>query len=494
MTIRPAATGCRRRIRPADLAFLFAETHGEPLHVGALLVFDAPPATAGWTLADLVALYRSASPVAPFNRIPEFPPFGSPRWLERDAVDMHYHVRHLRVPAPGGERQLCELVQELHSEPLDRRQSLFRAFVVEGLADGGFALYAKVHHALVDGISGITRVVRSLSSDVRDPIGPPFFASVPAGRVARPKSIASCPARWTETLMEQARASGDVSSGAVRKMIAALAGAPEPNTPFVAPVTPINGPLSNGRAMAIMSLPIGVLRSIAHSQGGTINDVVLAIVDAAMVRYLAVRGAPVSRPLVAMVPVSLRARGDADATTKASAIVSALGDPDSSPRARMRQIVERMEAAKAEVRAMSKTAATNNAIAMYFLAVGLGSLGVRRPGVNLVVSNVPGPDGDLCLGGARLRGLFPVSALGARIGLNVTLVSRGEQMHMGLVSDRSQLADPERIATLCIEALEELNAAQMKRASSTAPKRKLASSRSRCDGSSLKHKESEARQ
>jgi len=461
-----------RPIRPFDLAFLVAETHAEPLHVGALLVFDAPPSGAGWTPAGLVAAYRASALVAPFNRLAEFPLLGAPRWRQCERPDMRYHVQHLRLPAPGGERELCELVQEMHSSPLDRGQPLFRLYVIEGLADGGFALFAKTHHALVDGISGLMRIVASLSADARALPQPPFFAAMPSAGRRAPRATDRALARAAEALREQARAAGELSASALRKLGAALAGTPEANTLFVAPVTPINRPVHNGRALALLSLPLGALREIGHAAGGTINDVALAIVDAAVNRYLEDRHAGVQRPLVAMAPVSLRAKGDTQATTKATAMVAALGDPGATLPARLKQIVARVQAAKAEVRAMSDAAAMDNAIAMYALVVGLGSLGVEHPGVNLIVSNIPGPEGDLFLGGARLRGIYPANALSIRVGLNVTLVSQGGQMHMGFVSDRSQLQDPERVAALSDEAFGQLARAAARRSKGTSAPRK----------------------
>ncbi len=456
--------GSSRPIRTFDLGFLIGETYAEPLHVGALLVLDPPRAGAGWAPADLVAAYRASSAVAPFNRVPEFPRLGQPRWASRDELDMQYHIRHLRVPAPAGERALCELVQELHSSPLDRGQPLFRAYVIEGLAGGGLALYVKIHHALVDGASGLMRVVASLSREPAAPIGPPFFASMQPGSHRASRGMVESLLRTADAMVEQVRAAGDLSVGALRKAAAAFAGSPEANTPFVAPVTPINQPVRNGRAIALLSLPLDALRALSQAAGGTLNDAVLAIIDAAVDRYLAERHAVMRRPLVAMVPVSLRERGDTQATTKVSAIVSPLGDPDTSPRERLDRIVERLAAAKAEIRGMSKTAALNHAIALYAVAEGLGSLGLDRPVVNFIVSNVPGPESELYLGGARLRGIFPASTVASRLGLNVTVVSQGGQMHVGLVSDRNQLPDPERVAALCQEVFEELRGKQPKRA------------------------------
>jgi WS/DGAT/MGAT family acyltransferase len=443
-------------IRPLDLAFLVGESHAEPLHVGGLLVFDAPPADARWTPRDLVAAYRAARAVAPFDRVPEFPLLGQPRWRTRAELDMAYHVQHLRVPAPGNRRALCELVQELHGSPLDRGHPLFRIWVIEGIAGGGFALYAKLHHALVDGASGLMRAVASLATRPGAPLGAPFFAVMPTSRRKAERSVADNVLRTIDAVVKQARAAGDVSASALRKLAAAIEGRPEPNTPFVAPATPINRAVRNGRAIDFLSLPLDALRSVANAAGGTVNDVLLAIVDTAVDRYLAERHAAVQRPLVAMVPVSLRAKGDVQATTKAAAVVAALGEPGTTPRKRLARIIGQLDAAKAEMRAMSKTAAVDYAIAVYAVAQGLGGLGIDRPSVNFVVSNVPGPEGDLYLGGARLAGIYPVSALGSRVGLNATVFSQGGCLHLGLVADRSQLPDPERVAALCREALREL--------------------------------------
>lgn len=444
-----------RPMRPFDLAFLFAETHAQPQHVGALLIFDAPPATAGFAPADLVAAYRAAAAAEPFGRLAKLPRVGAPHWAECAALDMAYHVQHLGVPAPGGVAQLVELVQELHSATLDRGQPLFRVWVIEGLADGGFALYAKMHHALVDGISALMRIVASLSADPEAAAGAPFFAAMPQAKAAKAARAFDLK-RTAQAIAEQARSVGDLSIATIGKLVAAVAGTHATNTPFAAPATPINQPIRNGRALALASLPLAALRDIGQAAGGTINDAVLAVVDCAVSRYLDERGAASARPLVAMVPVSLRAKGDTKAATQASAILTQLGDPAGAPHDRLAQIIERADRAKAAVRAMSEQGAKNHALALYLLAEGLGSLGIERPCANVVVSNVPGPQGDLYLGGARLRGLFPVSIVSTRMGLNVTLVSQGGRMHVGLLADRNQLPDPERIAALAQEALDQL--------------------------------------
>ncbi len=443
------------RMRPFDLLFFQAETHAEPQHVGALLVFGAPPAAAGWQPADLVAAYRAAALASPFDRLPQLPRLGMPHWTRCSAPDMQYHVQHLRVPAPGGTAQLVEIVQELHGNMLDRAMPLFRVWIIEGLADGGFAIYAKIHHALVDGMSALMRIGGSLSNDPKADIGAPFYGVRTEGKRTRARRDFDL-GHTVHAVVEQTRSMGDLSMATVSKLVSLALGAKAANTPFQAPLTPINQPVANGRALGLASLPLAAVQQVANALGGTINDAVLVIVDVALSRYLQQRGAAVDRPLVAMVPVSLRVKGDTQATTKASVILAELGDPGSTTAARLEQVIQRTARAKAEVRSLTEQGAKNHALALYLVAAGLGGLGMKNPSANVTVSNVPGPREALYLGGAPLKALFPVSIVTTRIGLNVTLVSLDDQLHLGFLSDRNQLPDPETLVDLAQEALAEL--------------------------------------
>jgi WS/DGAT/MGAT family acyltransferase len=375
-------------------------------------------------------------------------------------------VQHVALPAPGTDRQLDELVQLWHGELLDRHRPLFQLIVVEGLAGGRFAIFAKLHHSIADGVSAITRLLGSLSRDPAARLQPPLFA-VDLDRPHRAQTaggIGKSLARSAGELKRQAVAAGELSIELLEKLLSRGAGVPSRGSaPFEAPTTPINAPVRQGRAFAHLSLPLEPLRAAAKSMGGTLNDAVLAIVDDAVTRYLGERGYEGRRPLHALVPVSLRAAGTAEEGSSVSSVVCALGDPVADVGTRLAQTIERMDAAKARIRRFSKTAAADYFVALFFLAQGLGAAGIRQPVANFVVSNVPGTANETFLGGARLLGVYPMNVLAVGLGLSVTLVSRAGQLDIGLVANRSALPDPQRIASLCREAFETLTRKRSKR-------------------------------
>ena len=440
-------------ISPLDLSFLLSETRNAPQHVSGVMVFHNPGAPAAdWTLASLVQRYRAAKPVAPFNVIPEFPLLGRPRWKQVRDFDMRYHVQHVALPSPGSDAQLDELVQQWHSELLDRQRPLFHLTFVEGLEGNRFAIFARIHHSIVDGALAIRRLLGSLSDDPSaPPLAPLFAAEVSSGpRRTAPVGIASYLSSSASLLKRKAIAAGELSGEFWSKVSSRAAGQrSQGSSPFEAPMTPINVPVQYGRAFAHLSLPSAPLIAAAKSLDGTLNDAVLAMIDDAVARYLEQHGHALSQPLHALVPVSLRDANSSESGTKVSGVVCPLGDPGADVWTRLQQTIERMNAAKAKIRGFSKTAAMDYFVGLYFVAQGLGVAGIRRPIANYTVSNVPGSRVQMYLGGAPLLGVYPMNVLAVGLGLSVTLVSRADQLDFGFTSNRTALPDPGEIATLC---------------------------------------------
>ena len=446
-----------RTIAPLDLSFLLNESRDCPQHVAGVLVFENPAADAGWTVADLVRRYRAATPVAPFDRIPDFRRLGLPQWEQVREFDMRYHVQHVALPAPGSDAQLDELVAQWHSELIDRHRPLFQMVVVEGLEGNRFAIFAKIHHAIVDGASAIARLLGSLDVDPAAPMRAPLFAVDPgAGRRRRaPAGLTRRLSASLDLVRKQARAAGELTEEFWSKVRSRFAGVPsEGNAPFEAAATLMNAPIGYGRSFAHLSLPFAPLRSAAKAVDGTINDAVLAVVDSAVASYLDERGQPMRQPLHAMVPVSLRDADAKDAGNQVSAVICALGDPGGDVHRRLAQIVERMSAAKAGIHRLSKTAAADFFFGMYFIAQGLNAAGIRRPLANFIVSNVPGSPVDAYLGSSRLLGVYPLNILAVGLGLSVTLVSRAGRLDLGFTATRDAMPDVERVAVMCREAAE----------------------------------------
>jgi WS/DGAT/MGAT family acyltransferase len=449
--------GMLRPIQPLDLAFLWIDRPETPSNVGALLLLDPPAGADAARLArQVVRAYRSARPTSPFDGIPDLPLLGLPQWRTVERVDLRRHVSLEQLDPPGDHAQLHRLVARLHESQLDRTRPLFALHVIHGLSDGRFAVYFKSHHACWDGRYALERVFGSLTREP-GPIAPPFFAVRDPGAVSG--TSAAGLAGSVRALLAQA--------AGFRELFATLAGRTRTavasrrrsgNRPFAGPHTRFNDAVHPGRSFAGFELPLAELREVAHAAGGTVNDAVLAIVDAGVTRYLAGLGERPRRPLVAMCPVSLREPGDHEATTKAATLFVPLGGPRAGPAARLRRIVAATRAAKGEFHGFSHEAMQDYAalaFGLWFASSALGLGAVTRPVVNLTVSNVGAIDGPRYLGRSRLVAAYPVSMIAEPVGLNVTTVSLDGRMEFGVIA-ASGLADAARIAADCEAAFAEL--------------------------------------
>jgi diacylglycerol O-acyltransferase len=479
-----------RKIPLVDLMFFLLETKVSPTHVAALMLFQLPSDAGKRHVAELAALYRKGTPVAPFNWIPEFPKLGMPRWVEAGPLDTRYHVRHMALPAGATWSDFHELVGELHSQVLDRSRPGFRAYFIEGLPNRQFALFFMVHHAMVDGASAIARIAASLdeSADARTvrPIYSIGFEGVaPGSGNARGQAILAL----KSMAAKQAVALTGLDPSLLKKGIGrGVRGAG--SAPFTAPRTPMNAPLRAERAIATLSLSLAEMKAVGKAFGGTINDVAVTIVDAALHRYLDDLGADRVEQLVALCPLSLREAGDTEATTKASTMFVPLAKRAMPIAKRMEAIMRSTASAKAELLGMNKDAAILYSLAAFGLsdlAVRTGADVVTRPVANLILSNVPGPRTELFLNGARLQAIYPISGLGAGIGLNVTLISYAGSMNLGFTGNGPSLPGLDRLARHTEEAFAALRRAAGRRrvdttaevapAAAPAPRRKTLAAR-----------------
>ena len=451
-----------------DLFSLLIETAEAPSHVAPLMVFELPAGAPAGTVADIVAAWRRAAPIPPFNYLPEFPRLGLPRWEVASEIDMRYHVRHFTLPAPGSMDQLRELIEVLHTDRLDRRRPLFQVWVIDGLERGRFAVYQKIHHAIIDGVSAIMRVIGSLSEAPSGKLLSPIHA-LQMGETKAPASVvlADRLALLGGAVMRQAIANKELVRKLLQQSAATFtAGGARDSGLFSAPATRMNTPFGIGRSLALFSRPLGAMRAVGKAFGGTLNDVAMAIIDDAVVHYLDERGELPVKRMVAGCPVSTREKGDTRAGTDATMIFVALGAPDATPAERLEQIIANTREAKAELRTLSKEAAKDYALLAIGLSEGIGAVGLRArsaPLANLGISNVPGPRMPLYLGRAKLQSVFPVSMLASGIGLNVTLTSTAEEMHFGAVAGAAVMPDLQQLEALCVKALAALHTAARSR-------------------------------
>lgn len=450
-------------IPPLDLSWLLIESPAGTTHVGAMLLFKKPAGRAP-IVREIVDAYRSCTPMPPFNYVPELLGRGAPHFREVTDWDPYYHVGHLALPAGSSYDDLLRLVADLHEPQLDRDRPLFRCWVIDGVPDRMFAIYTKTHHSIIDGESGLELLYAGLSkSDRRTVPAPAFALGAPAPAPHPATSRAARIADSVRGALTQVGALNQVSVGALRKVLAGVLGAHlEGSLPFAAQHGPTNAPLHIGRSFATLSLPLGEMREVGRRFGATLNDVAVTVVDAGLHAYLRETGRAVAHPFIAMCPVSMRADGDMAIGTRVSAIFPRLGEPGAGVTERIRQVADSVAACKQELGRMSSEAAMTYATGLVALA-GLGSSThldrVARPACNLVISNVAGAKETRYLNGARLVGIYPVSALAASIGLNATLASYHDSMDFGFVGNSAALDGLPRLARCTGQAYEELREA-----------------------------------
>ncbi|MEB3982820.1 wax ester/triacylglycerol synthase family O-acyltransferase [Mycobacterium sp. 663a-19] len=452
-----------KTIPPLDLSWLLIETPAGTTHVGAMLLFKKPAGHAG-LVREIVDAYRACTPAPPFNYVPELLGRGAPHFREVTDWDPYYHVGHLALPPRASYDDLLRLVADLHEPQLDRDRPLFRCWVIDGVPGGMFAIYTKTHHCVIDGESGLKLLYAGLSATDRRTIPAPAFAlGAPEPAPHPPAPLTARIADSIRGAITQVEALNQVSLGALRKVLAGLLGSHlEGSLPFAAQHAPTNAPLKIGRSFATLSLPLDEMHEVGRRFGATLNDVAVTVVDAGLHAYLRETGRAFAHPFIAMCPVSLRADGDTAIGTRVSAMFARLGEPDASVSQRIRQVTDSVATCKKELGRLSNEAALTYAAGLVALA-GLGSSThldrVARPACNLVVSNVAGAKETRYLNGARLVGIYPVSALAASIGLNATLASYHDSMDFGFVGNSAVFDDMTILARCAREAYEELKEA-----------------------------------
>lgn len=448
-----------KQIPLMDLMMLLAEAQSNPMHVCGLMLFEKPKGRRG-LVKEIVDAYRAARPTPPFDGVPELSGTRTPRWREAEHYDPRYHVQHIAMPAGARYEDLLHLAGDLHETMLDRGRPLFRVWVIDQVPGGRFALFVKMHHAIVDGVSAARRVNASLRTTRHKGVPKPIFAvDVPVRKPRPPRALVKRLVGMSTNATSQYMALlGSLRKGLWNRIGLATQG----SVPFAAHRGPTNDPVLNARTVATLSLPLEAMRRVGKHYGATLNDVTMTVIDAGVHRYLAEQGQPFEHRLVAMCPVSLRDTDDASGGTKVSAVFVRMGKPEAGVADRLVQVAESMDAAKADVRGMSRETALGYAAGMMAIA-GLGSVThadrVTRPSANLVISNIPGWDGQRYLNGAPLTGVYPVSAIAAGVGLNATVISCNGSMDFGFVGNGASLHNLPALADHVDQAWRELEQA-----------------------------------
>lgn len=457
----------RQRLRTLsglDAGFLYLEESGTPMHVGSLMLLEAPKKRGYDFHKALTAHVASRLPQANVlrRRLHEAPlDLGHPLWVETREIDHAPHIVRRALPKPGTQAQLMKLVGKLHAEFLPRDRPLWQFVVIDGLKSGELALYSKIHHALLDGQGGIAlaRALLDLAPAFpqtrRGAGASPQKAPAPEART-RERDVAATAVRATirqfanllRALPETLRVAG-AEIGDPRTLIGRIR-----DSVHIAPRTPFNAQVGEGRSFAVASLPLASIKGIAKNTGASLNDVVLTLCAGALRGYLIAEGELPKQSLIAAMPVSLRAAGDAEANNQVSMVQCPLGTDIADPGERLRAIAAATAKIKGTVAHLRHLIPTDfPGLAAPIWASGLSRLWARGrvaeklpPLANLVISNVPGPPVDLYLAGARLTHYFPVSIVVHGLALNITLQSYAGNLEFGIIASTDVVSRPEAIA------------------------------------------------
>ena len=430
-----------------DAAFVYLEAAGTPMHVGGLMLLDRPKVgRAGFTVHLRAHLAQRLPKAKALRRILQPAAFAMdhPHWADATDFDLDQHLFTHHLPKPGSEAQLLAVVARLHAKPLDRSRPLWALHVIDGLSDGSVAVFALLHHALLDGQGAVAlaRVLLDIAPGVPIPAHRSHAAQAPASSSAVSK--ASAFARVSSAVLGLPQTLRDAWSAAPQ-MIESLRGGV-----MLAPRTPFNVQVGPARRVAIGSVPFADVRRIAKHFAASTNDVVMALCGAALREYLLRHKALPRASLVAAMPISLRANGDGEANNQVSMAQCALRTEIADPVERLQAIAQSTQRIKQQVGLLRNFIPTDfPGLAAPLWASGLsrvwasGHLAEKLPALaNLVISNVPGSPVPLYLAGARMRASFPVSIVTHGLALNITVQSYAGQLDIGIVSDRDAVRNP----------------------------------------------------
>ncbi len=446
------------RLTSIDASFLAQEREGSHMHIGGVLLFEGDPPE--WE--ELTRHIESRLHLVPRYRhklsVPRFE-MGRPLWVEDPSFNIGYHLRHAALPAPGSVEQLRLLVSRIFSQRLDRSKPLWELWLVEGYEDG-FAIVSKVHHAVVDGVSGadLTTVLFDLSKDGTE-VPPPEepwspapepsgaqvvakgaadLAATPVDLVRRALGVVSSPNRAAERAREAASGIGEIAWSGLNR----------------APETPLNGPIGPHRRVSWVRIPLAELKEVKNALGGTVNDVFLATVSGALHRWLRARGIRTEGlEIRSAVPVSVRAEGDSAAMgNQITVMVGRLPTYVSDPVERLHVVSESMKDLKESKQALGAQAIAGlEDFAPPTIFARASRLHFSNRMYNLLTTNVPGPQFPLYLVGREMKEFIPVAFLAPGQRLAIACMSYNGSVGLSLIGDYDGMPDLEDLAGYVVD-------------------------------------------
>jgi WS/DGAT/MGAT family acyltransferase len=472
-----------QRMSGLDASFLYLETPAMPMNVGLLVIIDTTRSAAPYDYTEVFRRIETAAHRQPVlaQQVMEVPfSVDHPRWVHTTELDVLHHVRRVTCPGAGSQADLCSVVDRVLAMPLDRGRPLWEVWVIEGLADGRYALLAKVHHALTDGVNGMQIMASLFSGD--------------AARVAQPENDVAPALEVTPDPLTLLREGLRARSGVGRevwRLAARTRNAVEGvfaqrkqsqqrgGTLLRAPRAPWNQPITRERVTALAEVRADDIRDVRKLLGVSANDVLLSLCASALRRYLLRRGELPREPLTAACPVVARTANDA--RNRISALVLSMATDIEDPVERVRAVAASGAMAREEHSSLGSDmmaswaelaapALVRGAMRIY---ADLGISALHPPLYNLSISNVPGPRRPLTFAGGDVVATYPLGPVVDGVGLNITMLSYAGVYGIGFVAAKVAFPDLEKLASGLSIAVEELKAATsgLRQRSASAEKR-----------------------
>ncbi len=446
------------RLSPQDASFLHIEDAVTHMHIGSVSIMEGP-APAYEAVRDMVAgklplvrRYRQVVRPVPLD-------LGRPVWADDPHFNLEYHVRHTALPQPGSEQELRNLVGRLMAQKLDRAKPLWEMWMVEGLCDDQWALISKVHHCMVDGVSGtdLLGLILDTSPDpVKEDPGEWMATPAPAGWELAAEAVVAMVTSPFE-MARLARAQTRVPRRAAGQMVELISGLRDTvGTMRSMSSDTLNGPIGPHRRWVSTSLPVADVKTVRQTLGGTFNDVVLAAITKGFRDLLESRGESTEHPIRTLVPVSVRPRdatgravGDGTLANKVSAVFADLPVGIADPVERLRSVSAQMSGLKESKQALAAESLTHmTGFAPPILLSLAGRLGtkVSQRTVNTVTTNVPGPQIPLYAVGRRMIKIFPFVPLAVQLRVGVAIFSYDGVVSFGITGDYDGAPDIQVLA------------------------------------------------
>lgn len=452
-----------RKLSLLDFGFFVCETEASPKHVGGLMICKRPAKSTAAFAKNLHKEYLSQTEVrAPFNRVISFSKTSMPRWEDAEEMDLKDHIFYHKIDVSGDERKaLYDFVSKLHEPMLDRSRPLWELHIIDGLGDGRFAVYNKIHHSITDGVSMVDWLTDSLSKSADDTVLTPVWTLNHGGYSVHRSKVAQDHLQdlWEEVSGTTSRVLGVGRLAAMLFLESVRLTKNAIAIPFVSSTkTMLTGQVTSGRQFATAAVTMERVNAIRSLTRSTLNHVALTCMDGAIRRYLSEEGVELYRPIVIQMPVNLRDEGDKKAGNKLGIIQVELSPATDDPYVRLRNIGFSLRNVRNMINSVAPEAIESYTIVTGLIAQIAESLKLSNklpPMGNTLISNIAGPKKTMYLKGAEMEEMHPISTLPPSNLLNVTLFSYAGSLYFGMVATDA-LPNLDRLGKYVEEAFVEL--------------------------------------